>query len=102
MGYRYTNLHLLHIVIAGFPAATGTSVSSRTIPNMLPPILINLRRLGSALTILGSALTKLGSTETAGNSWKLPETLQLICSKCRLVWRKPIFYTVVNLHFKCE
>ena len=84
MGYRHTNLHLLHKVTAKIPAVSG---STGAIPIMLPPVSINLCRLESALTQMVSA-------ETAGNCRKLFDNYVT-----NLDWRggNPLFYTVLRV-----
>ena len=58
MGDRLANLHLLHIVIAEFPAVLSIFwqfSAIRALLIMFPLVLINLGRLESALTQLDSA-----------------------------------------------
>lgn len=82
MGYRYANLHLLHIIVAEFPAVSA-------LPNCVSALsnLLGLIETGGKMFGIGRGLP-----EIAANS------AITICSKWRLAWHKPIFKTGLE-HF---
>ena len=66
MGYRYANLHLLHIIVAEFPAVSA-------LPNCVSALFNLLTLIQTGSNIIGIARELPG---TSGNFRELPDILR--------------------------